>query len=296
MNKANYASKIKLNSFDDLFGMNDPVKGAATEIKEIPIAELHDFEGHPFRVVDDERMDELVQSVKENGVLVPGIARVRKQGGYEIVSGHRRKRACELAGLDKIPMFIKTLSDEDAVVAMVDSNIQRENILPSEKARAYQMRYNAIKNQGTKGNSLKQLMESTGESEKKIQRYIWLARLSDELLQMVDDKKLPLVHGVNLSFLLVKEQKWVLDYLKNNKANISAKQTEQLKLKSQQHELTEEEVKNILLNDRPKNKKNIIQFEDCEFSDFFDESYQKDDIKRVIIELLTEWKSNQKED
>ena len=153
MSKTSSASKIKMKSFEDLFGTNEVVgaKNISGEIRDIPLNSLHTFRNHPFKV-REEKLDELVESVKQHGVLVPGIARMRPQGGYEIIAGHTRKAACELAGLDTMPMFIRNLNDDEATIVMVDSNIQREDILPSERARAYSMRYYAMKHQGIKGN------------------------------------------------------------------------------------------------------------------------------------------------
>ena len=148
MNKRGSADKIKLSSFDDLFGTQE----AGTEqVQEIPLCELHEFRGHPFKVVDDEKMQETVESIKNYGVLMPGIARPRAEGGYEIIAGHRRRHGCELAGLSTMPMFVRDYTDDEATIIMVDTNIQREDILPSEKARAYSMKYEAMKHQGKKG-------------------------------------------------------------------------------------------------------------------------------------------------
>lgn len=182
MSKLGSAAKVKLNSYDDLFGTAG-VQADTGQVQEIPLSELHDFKGHPFKVLDDEKMQETVESIKNYGVLMPGIVRTRAEGGYEIIAGHRRKHGCELAGLSTMPVFVKEYSDDEATVIMVDTNIQREDILPSEKARAYAMKYEAIKHQGRKGggNSLDEVGEAAGESGKTVQRYIWLARLSDEL-------------------------------------------------------------------------------------------------------------------
>lgn len=182
MSKLGSAAKVKLNSYDDLFGTAE-VQADMGQVQEIPLSELHDFKGHPFKVLDDEKMQETVESIKNYGVLMPGIVRTRAEGGYEIIAGHRRKHGCELAGLSTMPVFVKEYSDDEATVIMVDTNIQREDILPSEKARAYAMKYEAIKHQGRKGggNSLDEVGEAAGESGKTVQRYIWLARLSDEL-------------------------------------------------------------------------------------------------------------------
>lgn len=171
MSKHSSASKIKMSSFDELFGMNDTINESA-EVLNVPINDLYEFKGHPFKIRDDEKMVELADSIKQHGVLVPGIARLRPQGGYEIISGHSRRQACVIAGLDTIPMFIKNLSDDEAIIVMVDSNIQRESILPSEKAKAYKMKYDAIKHQGVKGNSLVEMSMESGESAKTVQRYV----------------------------------------------------------------------------------------------------------------------------
>ena len=182
-------NKIKLNSYDDLFGsheLNDPAA------LEVPLEELHEFKGHPFRVTDDEDMMELAESIKLHGVMVPAIVRSRPEGGYEIISGHRRKRASELAGRHTMPVIIKEYSDDESVWTMVDSNLQREHILPSEKAKAYSMKYEALKHQGIKsgGNTLDVLGDAGKESGKTVERYIWLSRLDDSLLAMVDTKSL----------------------------------------------------------------------------------------------------------
>ena len=189
MSKGNSAEKIKLSSFDDLFEMSDEKKNMV-EKKEIPLEELHAFKNHPFKIREDAKMMEMVESIKERGVLVPGIVRIRPEGGYEIIAGHSRKRACELAGLKTMPMFIYNLTDDEAVITMVDTNIQREELLPSEKAKAYRMKFEAIKHQGKKGNSLEAISSSSGDSKRSVQRYIRLANLTDELLEMVDEKKI----------------------------------------------------------------------------------------------------------
>lgn len=179
MSKAGSAAKIRLNSYDDLFGGVEMAAGA-NQVQEIPLSDLYEFKGHPFKVLDDEKMQETVESIKNYGVLMPGIARPRSEGGYEIIAGHRRKHGCELAGLSTMPMLVRDYSDDEATIIMVDTNIQREDILPSEKAKAYAMKYEAMKHQGKKGNvsSLDEVGEAAGESGKTVQRYIWLSRLS----------------------------------------------------------------------------------------------------------------------
>lgn len=190
--KTGSAAKIKIDSFDDLFGAGNLQGDSTEQIISVPIQDLYDFKDHPFHVSDDEKMEETTESIRQYGVLVPGIARPRAGGGYEIIAGHRRKRGCELVGKTEMPVIVRNYTDDEAIIIMVDSNIQREDILPSEKAKAYKMKYEAMKHQGKKSgkNTLEEVGEAAGENGKKVQRYIWLSRLSDELLEMVDHKKL----------------------------------------------------------------------------------------------------------
>ena len=217
MNKTGSATKVKLNSFDDLFGIEQPQSGIE-QVQEIALIELHGFKEHPFKVLDDEKMQEMIESIREYGILMPGIARPMKGGGYEIIAGHRRKYACEMVGLSTMPMFIRDYTDDEATIIMVDSNIQREDILPSEKSKAYRMKYDAMKHQGSKagGLTLGELGEAAGESAKTVQRYIWISRLADELLDMVDTKKIGIIQAVDLSFLSEVAQQWVLAVISEN--------------------------------------------------------------------------------
>lgn len=210
MSRTKALKNVKLTSFDDLFGGKVVEKTAETgDVKEIPLSELHEFHNHPFQIRSDEELEEMIESVREHGVLVPGIVRKREQGGYEIIAGHTRKHVCEVLGLETMPVFVKELNDDEASMVMVDSNIQRENIQPSEKAKAYKIKYDAMKNQGKAGNSLQMMSEESGENYKSIQRYIWLARLNDDLLALVDHKRLGLGQGVSLSVLTAEEQRMV---------------------------------------------------------------------------------------
>ena len=292
MNKRGSADKIKLSSFDDLFGTQEA--GTGTEqVQEIPLCELHEFRGHPFKVVDDEKMQETVESIKNYGVLMPGIARPREEGGYEIIAGHRRRHGCELAGLSTMPMFVRNYTDDEATIIMVDTNIQREDILPSEKARAYSMKYEAMKHQGKKGagNSLDEVGEAAGESGKTVQRYIWLARLSDELLEMVDKKKIGLVQGVEISFLTEQAQEWVQVIMEETGTNISTVQSAKLKEYGKKGELTMPMVRLILTEEKPKERKVTLKAE--KISRYFPEEYSESEIENVIIELLEEWQKKQ---
>lgn len=292
MNKRGSADKIKLSSFDDLFGTQEA--GTGTEqVQEIPLCELHEFRGHPFKVLDDEKMQETVESIKNYGVLMPGIARPRAEGGYEIIAGHRRRHGCELAGLSTMPMFVRDYTDDEATIIMVDTNIQREDILPSEKARAYSMKYEAMKHQGKKGagNSLDEVGEAAGESGKTVQRYIWLSRLSDELLEMVDKKKIGLVQGVDISFLTEQAQEWVQAIMEETGTNISTVQSAKLKEYGKKGELTMPMVRLILTEEKPRERKVTLKAE--KISRYFPEEYSESEIEKVIIELLEAWQKKQ---
>ena len=292
MNKRGSADKIKLSSFDDLFGTQEASTGTE-QVQEIPLCELHEFRGHPFKVLDDEKMQETVESIKNYGVLMPGIARPRAEGGYEIIAGHRRRHGCELAGLSTMPMFVRDYTDDEATIIMVVKNIQREDILPSEKARAYSMKYEAMKHQGKKGagNSLDEVGEAAGESGKTVQRYIWLSRLSDELLEMVDKKKIGLVQGVDISFLTEQAQEWVQAIMEETGTNISTVQSAKLKEYGKKGELTMPMVRLILTEEKPRERKVTLKAE--KISRYFPEEYSESEIEKVIIELLEAWQKKQ---
>ena len=221
--KKSSASKIKIERFDDLFGMGFEVQKSENKVMVIPLEQLHDFTGHPFKVLDDEKMEETVESIRQYGVLNPALARPRAEGGYELLSGHRRKRGSFLAGLEEMPVIVREYTDDEAAIIMVDANIQREDILPSEKVKAYKIKYEAMKHQGKKGEmyTLDKVGETAGENAKKVQRYLWLSRLSDELLDMVDKKKLGFSQGVDISFLSEIEQQLVQVLLEEKGCNIS---------------------------------------------------------------------------
>ena len=278
------AGKIKLNNFADLVGGDD------TAITDVPLSDLHEFKNHPFRVLDDEKMDEMVESVKTNGILNPGIVRPRMEGGgYELIAGHRRKRACELAGLETMPVVIRNYSDDEATVVMVDTNLQREIILPSEKAHAYRMKFDAMSHQGSEGgNTLEEISEDAGESAKTVQRYIALSKLTDGLLAMVDEKKLAIRAGVELSYLKDKEQEWVETVVNEEEAQVSIEQASKIRNYSQNKELTRGLVHEILAEDKPKPRRVSLKSETL--NQYFDDDYSSEDIEETIIRLLEEWK------
>ena len=288
--KAGSASKVRLSSYDDLFGVAGDTSGE--QVINAKLSDLHTFKGHPFRVLDDEKMEETTESISKYGVLVPGIARPRKEGGYEIIAGHRRKRGSERAGLETMPVIVRNYTDDEATIIMVDSNIQREDILPSEKAKAYSMKYEAMKHQGSKGGStLDEVGEAAGESGKTVQRYVWLARLSDELLDMVDKKKIGIAQGVDISFLSEEAQQWVAVSLEETGAAINISQSTKLKEYGKSGELTLPMVRLILAGEKPKERKVTIKGD--KISKYFSEDYSDDDIEGIIIQLLEEWQNKQ---
>lgn len=290
----NSALNFNLPSADDLFSTEEERAEARLEkVVNLSPAEISDFLNHPFKVRMDAAMQEMTESVKQYGVLVPTLVRPKSEGGYEMVAGHRRKKAADLAGLAEIPCIVRQLTDDEATIIMVDSNIQREDILPSEKAKAYAMKYEAMKHQGRKGNgnTLDEVGEAAGESGKTVQRYIWLARLSDELLELVDRKKIGLVQGVDISFLSEDAQQWVLVILEESGANISTVQSAKLKEYGKSGELTLPMVRLILTEEKPKERKVTIKSE--KISQFFSEEYSSEEIEGIILQLLEEWQKKQ---
>ena len=288
--KTGSASKIKMESFDDLFGGSNAQEIGAEQIINAPLADLHEFKDHPFKVLDDEKMEETTESIRLYGVLVPGIARPRTGGGYELIAGHRRKHGLERAGKAEMPIIVRNYSDDEATIIMVDSNIQREDILPSEKAKAYKMKYEAMKHQGKKSgkNTLDEVGEAAGENAKKVQRYIWLSRLSDELLEMVDTKKLGFSQGVDISFLSEEAQQWVEVIIEEQGCNVSTVQSGKLKEYGKSGELTLAMVRLILTEEKPKERKVTLKAD--KISKYFSDSYSNEEIENIIISLLDKWR------
>ena len=288
--KTGSASKIKMESFDDLFGGSSAQGTGVEQIINAPLADLHEFKDHPFKVLDDEKMEETTESIRLYGVLVPGIARPRAGGGYELIAGHRRKHGSERAGKMEMPIIVRNYSDDEATIIMVDSNIQREDILPSEKAKAYKMKYEAMKHQGKKSgkNTLDEVGEAAGENAKKVQRYIWLARLSDELLEMVDTKKLGFSQGVDISFLSEEAQQWVEVIIEEQGCNVSTVQSGKLKEYGKSGELTLAMVRLILTEEKPNERKFTMKSD--KIGKYFSDSYSNEEIENVIISLLDKWR------
>lgn len=287
--KGNSADKIKLEKFDDLFGDAGQEDSSVEKIINAPLTELYTFKDHPFRVVDDEKMEETTESIRQYGVLVPGIARPRAEGGYELIAGHRRKRGSERAEKPDMPIIVRNYTDDEATIIMVDSNIQREDILPSEKARAYKMKYEAMKHQGKKSgkNTLDEVGEAAGENAKKVQRYIWLSRLSGELLAMVDSKKLGFSQGVDISFLTEEAQEWVQVIMEETGCNVSMVQSGKIKEYGKSGELTLAMVRLILTEEKPKERRVTLKAD--KISKYFPEDCSSEEIEDIIVQLLDEW-------
>lgn len=291
--KSKSAEKVKLKSFDDLFGTDAPGAGTGETVTSVPLSQLHTFKDHPFRVLDDEKMQETVDSVKRYGVLIPGIVRPHPESGYEVVAGHRRWRACQLAGLEEMPVLIRDLNDDEATIIMVDTNIQREDILPSEKAKAYRMKYEAMKHQGSKGDkyTADAIGEAAGDSGRTVQCYIRLSELVQELLDYVDENKIPMVVGEKLSYLKQEEQVWVVDAVGNSGIFPSKAQAEQIRESSEAGELTEGGIYAVLVRKEKENVKVTISAK--MIRNYFPESYSKEQIESVIYTLLEDWRQKE---
>jgi len=277
---------VKLQGYDSFFG-NKKAEKSGDSIQNIALSELCDFEGHPFKIHED-KLEEMAESIKEYGVLMPGIVRRKPYGGYEIIAGHTRKRACELAGLETMPVIIKELDDDEATVLMVDSNIQREDVFPSEKARAYSMKHKALKNQGTPGFSLKKIGDENGDNYKTVQRYIWLANLNDDLLQMVDDKKLGLSQGVDLSWLTEEEQSMVYNVLISQNKALSIKDSAIIKQLSKDGKLNEATLLRMFVSEQKAKRK--VSFDQRKLDQYFTPDVSEKEIEEIIMSLLDKWK------
>lgn len=275
-------------------------------VQDIPLSLLRPFKKHPFRVIDDVRMTETADSIKEYGVLVPAIARPLPGGKYELISGHRRKRACELAGLETMPVIIRDLDDDEAVIVMVDSNLQRENILPSERAKAYKMKVEALRRKagrpskenssqvGTHFRADEKVAEDAGVSRNQVQRFIRLNNLVPDLISMVDDKKVAMSSAVELSYLKPEEQEKLVETIENCQSAPSISQAQRMKHFSQQGKLTGDTMEEIMCDDKePAQDKLILPGE--KIRKFFPGSYTLEQIERVIITLLETWCQEQKQ-
>lgn len=296
----NSGRSLSLTSYDDLFSTEESRADIDREkVMEIPLSELFPFKDHPFRVKDDDKMQETAESIKEFGVLVPAIARPRADGGYELISGHRRKRGCELAGLNTMPVIVREMDDDAAVIVMVDSNIQRESLLPSERTFAYKMKLEAIKHQGARADmTSRQLVgkleaadivgRDAGESGRQVQRYIRLTNLIPEILDMVDNKRIALNPAVELSYLKPAEQTMLLDAMDCEQTTPSLSQAQRLKRFSQEGKLTEESMLAIMSEEKKSDIDRISLPRDT-IKKYFPKDYTPKQMEDQIITLLKRW-------
>ena len=294
------AKNIVLKSVDDIFQTEENRADAQRErVQEIPLDQLKPFKNHPFKVRDDQRMLDTVDSIREYGVLVPAIARPDPEGGYELISGHRRKRGCEMAGLQTMPVIIRDLDDDAAVLVMVDSNIQREELLPSERAFAYKMKLEALKHQGARsdltssqlGTKLRAdelLAQQAGESRNQVQRFIRLTELISELLDLVDERKLAFNPAVEVSYLKRDEQRMLLEAMDAEQTTPSLSQAQRLKKFSQEGRLTEEAMSAIMSEEKKSDMDKVTLRSDT-LRRYFPKSYTPKQMEQTIIKLLDVW-------
>ena len=294
------ARNIGLTSLDDLFSTEESRADEGREkVREIPLAELHPFRNHPFKVRDDERMLDTAESIREHGVLVPAIARPREEGGYELIAGHRRKRGCELAGLTTMPVIVRALDDDAATIIMVDSNIQRENILPSERAFAYKMKLEALRHQGERRDltssqagmklqALDIIGQQAGDSRNQVHRYIRLTALLPELLDMVDERKMAFNPAVELSYLRPEEQRDLLETMDSEQTTPSLSQAQRMKKFSQEGRLNID-VMCAILSEEKRNDVDKITFRSDTLRKYFPRSYTPQQMEQVILKLLEGW-------
>ena len=299
------SGNLALKGLDDLFSTEENRQEEQREqVRQIPIDDLHPFTNHPFKVLDDEAMARTVESIAQYGVLAPLIARPRPDGdGYEIISGHRRQYAAKLAGLDTLPVIVRQMSDDAAVILMVDSNLQREHILPSERAFAYKMKLEALKNQGarsdltssqigTKLRADEKVAQDSGESRNQVQRFIRLTNLIPELLDMVDEKKMAFNPAVELSYLDESQQRDFLEAMEDTQNAPSLSQAQQLKKMAQQGEFSYEKAFDVMGQEK-KSEKDTVTIENETLRKYFPRSYTPKQMEEKIIQLLDAWQKKQ---
>ena len=302
------AKKVELASVDDLFTTEESRQDEQLEkIQEIPLSELHPFKDHPFKVKDDDAMIETADSIKKYGVLVPAIARPRPDGGYELVAGHRRRRASELAGKETMPVIVRDLDDDAATIIMVDSNLQRENLLPSERAFAYKMKLEAIKHQGArtdltsvqveqKLSARDQVAKEAGErSGIQVMRYVRLTELIPELLDMVDEKKIAFNPAYELSFLKPDEQQMLVETMDYEQATPSLSQAQRMKKFSQEGKLSED-VMLAIMSEEKKGDLDKVTLSSDTLRKYFPKSYTPAKMQETIIKLLEQWQKKRQRD
>jgi len=294
------SKRIELTAYEELFTTEERREDQKREkVMQIPLNELHPFRGHPFKVQDDERMLDTSQSIREYGVLVPAIARPRKDGGYELISGHRRKRGCELAGLETMPVIVRDMDDDAATIVMVDSNIQRESLLPSERAFAYRMKLEAMKRQGARSDltsmqvaqklSAQKVGDDAGISKDQVRRYIRLTKLIPQLLDLVDEKKIAFNPAVELSYLKPQEQAELLDAMESEQATPSLSQAQRLKKFSQEGRLSLD-VMRAIMSEEKKHDLDRVTIGSDKLQKYFPKTWTPAQMETQIIKLLESWR------
>ena len=294
---------LPTNSLDELFSSQEERDDAKLErVKEIPLNELHPFKAHPFKIQNDDEMKRLVESIQKFGTLTPVLARPLPEGGYELISGHRRLEACQVLGIETMPVIVRNMSDDEAVIAMVDANLQREHILPSEKAFAYKMKLDAIKHQGKasvqvaeKLLSVEKVAEDAGESKDQVRRYIRLTYLIPELLSMVDENKIAFNPAVEISYLEQSEQRVLLNAMELNDCTPSHAQSIRLKKLSQEGVLQDQTIYDILAEQKP-NQQEQYKFKREDIRKYFPKSYTDKQVCDTVIKLLEQWQRRRERD
>ena len=301
------AKNIKLASVDDIFSTEESRTDDQRErVQEIPLSELHPFKNHPFKVKDDEAMMDTAESIKQYGVLVPAIARPDPEGGYELVAGHRRHRASELAEQETMPVIIRDLDDDAATIIMVDSNLQRETLLPSERAFAYKMKLDAVKRQGARSDltsaqvgpkltAAEKIAENSPDSKSQIKRYIRLTELIPSLLDMVDERKIAFNPAYELSFLKQEEQEMLLDSMEYEQATPSLSQAQRLKKFSQEGKLSPD-VMSAIMSEEKKGEWDKVTLDSNTLRKYFPKSYTPQRMQETIIKLLEQWQKKRLRD
>lgn len=294
---------LPTTSLDELFSSQEERDDAKLErVKEIPLYELHPFKDHPFKIQNDEEMKRLIESIKKFGAITPALARPLPEGGYELISGHRRLAACQVLELETMPVIVREMTDDEAVIAMVDANLQRETILPSEKAFAYKMKLDAIKHQGVtsaqvgqKLLSVEKVAEDAGESRNQVKRYIRLTYLIPELLSMVDENKIAFNPAVEISYLDKSEQRVLLDAMEQNDCTPSHAQAIRLKKFSQEGVLSDQTIYETLAEQKP-NQQEQYKFKREEIRKYFPKSYTDKQVYDTVLKLLEQWQRKRERD
>lgn len=303
------ASKIELKAYDDLFQTDESRADLKREkVIDIQISEIDDFPDHPFKVRIDEAMQDMVESIKKVGILTPATVRQKEDGRYELLSGHRRKKACELAGIDKLPVLVKEMSKDEAIIFMVDSNLQREELLPSEKAFSYKMRLEAMKRQGERTDltcsplanklqglkSAEMLGNKVGESKDQVYRFIRLTELIPEILQMADERRIAFQPAVEVSYLTNEEQKMLYDTMDCEESTPSLSQAQRMKKLSADGRLNEDVIFSILTEEKP-NQKEKLTLKDERFNKYFPKTYTAQQKEELLAKLLENWWQKQRQ-